>query len=93
MLVISLNDWPHLEELEKTFYEKCSYEQLLAYMAANGIGNYHEYFQDYQNVIKQYDILRKKLEQEVIFPSSDNKGGTWEVDFIEKEVKIREIAD
>lgn len=90
---VSLKDWPQFKELEKTFYEKYSYEQLLSYMAYNNIENYHEYFQNYQEVIKQYDILRKQLEKEIIFPASDNKGGIWEVDFSEQEVEIRENSN
>ena len=54
MITISLKDWSHLTELEKTYYEKQSYENLLSYMANNKIGNTSEYFEEYTKVIKEY---------------------------------------
>ena len=89
-MVKSLENWPSLKELEKVFYEKHAYEQLLAYMASNNIGNYQEYFDNYVSVIKEYRQLCKQLEKEIIFPATDNKGGMWEVDFVERTVEIRE---
>lgn len=92
-MTISLENWPCLKELEKAFYEKHAYEQLLAYMANNNIGNYQEYFNDYVNVIKEYRKFCKQLEKEIIFPATNNKGGMWEVDFVERIVKIREETE
>ena len=65
-MTISLENWPCLKELEKVFYEKHAYEQLLAYMANNNIGNYQEYFNDYVKVIKEYRKFCKQLEKEMI---------------------------
>lgn len=86
---ISLKDWASFTDLERSFYEKHAYEQLLSYMADNNTGNHKEYFEEYKDVIKTYYQLCRKLEQEIIFPTTDNQGAVWEVDFNEQCVKIR----
>ena len=93
MQTIDLSNWSDLTDLERVFYEKAAYEQLLSYMAENNVGNHKEYFEEYKKVIKEYRYLCTKLEKEIIFPATDNQGAVWEVDFVEKEVKIRKSAD
>ena len=90
MQIISLTDWPNLTDLERAFYEKSSYENLLSYMSASNIGNKKEYFDEYQQVIKTYLELCHKLEKDIVLPATNQEGGHWEVDFIEKCIKIRE---
>lgn len=93
MQIVSLADWPDLINLERAFYEKYSYENILSYMAINNIGNRQEYFNEYTKVMKTYSELCHKLEKEIILPATDQNECQWEVDFIEKCVKIRKNSD
>ena len=90
MKTISIETWPSFIDLERAFYEKQTYESILSYMANNNIKETMGYFEDYKQVIKTYYILCRKLEKDILFPEMGDKSFTWEVDFIEHEVKIRE---
>ncbi len=90
MQEISLADWPLLIDLERSYYEKRAYEALLSYMAINKISNTDIYFKEYIEVIKQYTMLCRKLENEVITPTMNNAPYTWEVNFDDKYVAVKE---
>lgn len=92
MQKISVETWPRLTELEKLFYEKNSYENLLAYMANNKIMNTSTYFEEYQALMETYYILCRELEKEIIIPVVGEEPVNWEVDFIDKVVEIREAT-
>ena len=92
MQTIDLKEWPALIDLERAFYEKRSYENLLAYMADSGVGNTQEYFKEYIEVIKDYSQLCKRLENEIILPTT-HKPVPWEVNFNEQTVTIKEDAN
>ncbi len=89
---ISVENWPDLINLERLFYEKQSYENLLSYMTQNNIQNTSTYFDEYKEVIEEYVKLCKKLEKEIIIPVIGDTTKYWEVDFIDKVVEIREIT-
>lgn len=90
-MIISLENWSHFTDLERAFYEKYSYESLLGYMAQNNISeNRAIYMQEYIEVMKNYNVLCKLLEKEIISNAIDYKDYSWEVDFIERCVTIRE---
>lgn len=92
MQTISLQDWSSLIDLERAYYEKRSYEALLSYMAENTNTNTKQYFNEYVEVTKKYKNLCNKLETEIILPAVGDTPVHWEVDFIEREVKIREAS-
>jgi hypothetical protein len=93
MYTISLENWSHFEELEKAFYEKQTYENLLGYMSNARIVKSDSYFAEYQEVIKRYTILCRQLEQEVILPTVNQEEIFWEVDFVNKNVIIKEKTE
>ena len=94
MKTISLKEWKAFSQLEKIFYEKLSYEYVLGYMAMNNISNKNnEYFQEYQEVIRQYYLLCEQLKNEIIIPNVSGADVTWEVNFNEQYVEIREKAN
>ena len=92
MMTLSLENWSYFTDLEKSFYEKLSYENLLSYMSNRNIPT-NEYFEEYQNVIKTYSELCQKLEQEIIIPATNQEKVFWEVDFVDKCVKIRKESN
>lgn len=89
---ISIENWESLNDLERAFYEKQTYESLLSYMADNGVVTTSNYFDEYRNVVKVYLQLCRKLEDEIILPAVGETNSRWEVDFLDKCVKIREAA-
>ena len=92
MKTISIEHWDSLIDLERVFYEKHTYESLLSYMSFNDIKDTQGYFKEYQEVMKRYYILCRKLESEVLLPEMGDIPFKWEVNFSDKYVTIREIT-
>lgn len=92
MKTISLENWDKFIDLERTFYEKNTYESLLGYMSNSNITDNAGYFQNYKKVMENYYNLCRLLEREVLYPEMGKQPFTWEVDFLEREVKISTLS-
>lgn len=92
-MIISLANWDRYTDLERSYYEKNAYEDLLGYMSLNKIPDTHNYFERYLEVNKLYTQLKLYLEMEVIKPNTKNPVIFWEVNFNEQYVAVQEAAD